>query len=144
MTLDPIRAWFETAKLYIFGALLIAAGFAYWYHGHVEYKAGKLAGDKEVAALKAQYATASQKAAEAAKALQAQYDAQALADAQQRAQAAQAQIAAVQAKADSAQHAAAQFQAALKEARKHDPTVASWLDSRIPSGVQSAGQGHSG
>ena len=123
-----MRALFGSIKLYLFGALLAAAGFAYWYHGHVEYKAGKLAGDKEVAALKGQYATAYANATAAAnkRAAQSEWHVSVLRDT------AQAAIA----RSDD-------FAAKLKEARKHDPATAALLDTPLPASVRAAGEGGS-
>jgi hypothetical protein len=133
-------ALFAQVKLYLFGALLIAAGFAYWYHGHVEYKAGKLAGDKEVAALKAQYVTAYDNATSAARAMQSQADAQAMADANKRAAQSEWQLSVMRDTAQAALARSDDFAAKLKEARKHDPTVDRWISEPVPSGVRAAGQ----
>lgn len=143
MTLDPIRTWLAQFKLYVFGALLIAAGCAYWYHGHVEYKAGQLAGEKEVAALRGQYAQAYDDATRAGQVAQRQADAQALADANKRAAQSEWQLSVMRDTAQAAIARSDDFAAKLKEAHKHDPATAAWLDTHIPDGVRAAGKGGS-
>lgn len=139
-----ISAWFQAAKLYLLGAILVVFGIAYWYHGHERYKAGKAAGDHEVVALKGQYAQAYDDALRQAQDAQRQADADALAAKQAQLEAAQQQAAQSAAKALAAQRSAADFEKRLNEARKHDQTVDRWLDTRIPDGVRAAGQDGSG
>lgn len=139
--MNPLSAWWATAKLYVFGALLVAAGFGYWWHGHESYKAGKLAGDKEVATLKAQYQTAYADAQAAAHTMQAAEDAQELADANARLARQQDEINDVAAAKRRAEASADQFKAKLNDLRKHDPDTAHWLDARIPDSVRTAGKG---
>lgn len=136
-----LRAWWAECKLYIFGFMLVVGAIGYWWHGHESYKAGKAAGDKEVATLKAKYAIAYNNAQSSARALQAEYDAQDLADEHQRTLAAQFQTEAAQGREDAAERSAAQFKAKLDDLRKHDPVASHWLDTRVPDSVQSAGKG---
>lgn len=144
MNLNPIRAWWMEAKLYVIGALLIAVAIGYWYHGHEQFKAGRAAGDQEVATLKGQYAQAYDDALRQAQDAQRQADADALAAKQAQLDAARQEIADIAAKKHAAEQSAAAFQKRLNEARKHDATVDSWLRTRVPDGVRAAGEGGPG
>lgn len=141
MNLNTIRAWWSEMKLWIIGIALVTAAIGYWWHGHESYKAGKLAGDNEVAALKAQYQTAYTDAQAAAHTMQAAEDAQELADANRRAESLQFQISLEQSKTDAAQRSADAFKAKLDDLRKHDPGAAALLDTPLPASVRAAGQG---
>src|SRR5690242_2631474 len=127
-----LSAWWDEVKLYVIGFLLIMFAVAYWYHGHEQFKAGKAAGDQEVATLKGQYAQAYDDALRRGQDAQRQADADALAAKQAQLDAAQQQVADLAAKKHAAEQSAADFQKRLNEARKHDATVDSWLDARIP------------
>jgi hypothetical protein len=120
-----------------YGALaLVGLCAGFWiagdWHGH---KAGRAAGDAEVARLTAQYAVASQKAAEAARIAQERADALTAAQVQSMAKDAQkrAQEAAGVAADANARLLAAQRK--LDEVSRHDHTVADWQRTAIPAGV---------
>lgn len=142
--MNPLSLWWAEAKLYVFGALLVAFGVAFWWHGHAEYKAGAAAGAAQVSQLKTQYAQASQDAADAARAMQSMYDTQALAEAQARAASAEKQVEQVTSAQTAAERSAAKYESALKEERKHDASVDSWLGRSIPLGVRDPGESGSG
>lgn len=141
--METIKAWFAMAKLYLLGALLIGFGAAYWWHGHQQFKAGKKAGDAEVAYIKAAYLKAAADADADARAEQQKID-----DAQNAAKfvhemEVQRQLVQLTQELDAAQHSAAAFKAKVHELEKRDPAVRTWANQPIPDSVRAAGTGGS-
>lgn len=136
--METIKAWFAMAKLYLLGALLIGFGAAYWWHGHQQFKAGKKAGDAEVAYIKTAYIKAADAAEADARAEQQAIDEAQVTEAFRRKMQVERQLIQLTQELDTAQRSASTFKAKVHELEKHNPAVRTWADEPIPDSVRAA------
>jgi hypothetical protein len=139
--METIKAFFATAKLYLLGALLVSFGVAYWWHGHGQFKAGRHAGDAEVAQMKAAYVKGANEADANARAQQQAIDEAQNAAAFMHEMQVQRQLVQLTQELDAAQRSANTFKAKVDELKKRDPAVRKWADEPVPASVRAAGTG---
>lgn len=137
--METIKAWLAAAKVYAIALALVALAIGFWWHGHKEFKAGKAAGDAEVAQMKAAYVAAADKANAYSREQQQQADEAAMAEANRREMQTETQLVLLTQRTDAAEKSATQFKAKVDELKKRDPAVRAWADQPVPVSVRAAG-----